>query len=188
MSLHLNESEAHALFNEFRDYVFRTALLLTKSRSLADDITQETFIRILTKYHTYDQTKPIKPWIYTITINVTRSIMKKQKWIDRFSIFTENLEDDRINSLEDTFLHNEEAKELWGAVKRLSVKSREILILHFYLELTLRESANVLGIPEGTAKSRLNTALKQLRRMDIKRFSQRGGDMVEESGFLKTFR
>lgn len=179
MNLYLNESQAEELFSEFRDYVYRTALLLTKSRSLADDITQETFIRILTKYHTYDERKPIKPWIYTITINVTRSIMRKQKWMDRLSIFTDNIEDDRINSLEDIFMHNEEVREIWEAVKGLSIKSREILILHFYLGFTLRESADVLGIPEGTAKSRMNTALKQLRRLDLKRFSQKGEDMVE---------
>ncbi|TYS18645.1 RNA polymerase sigma factor [Rossellomorea vietnamensis] len=179
MILYLNESQAEELFSEFRDYVYRTALLLTKSRSLADDITQETFIRILTKYHTYDETKPIKPWIYTITINVTRSIMRKQKWMDRLSIFTDNIEDDRINSLEDIFMHNEEVREIWEAVKGLSIKSREILILHFYLGFTLRESADVLGIPEGTAKSRMNTALKQLRRLDLKKFSHKGEDAVE---------
>jgi RNA polymerase sigma factor (sigma-70 family) len=179
MNLYLNESQAEELFSEFRDYVYRTALLLTKSRSLADDITQETFIRILTKYHTYDETKPIKPWIYTITINVTRSIMRKQKWMDRLSIFTDNIEDDRINSLEDIFMHNEDVREIWEAVKGLSIKSREILILHFYLGFTLKESADVLGIPEGTAKSRMNTALKQLRRLDLKRFSQKGEDTVE---------
>ncbi|MGD7022384.1 RNA polymerase sigma factor [Rossellomorea vietnamensis] len=179
MILYLNESQAEELFSEFRDYVYRTALLLTKSRSLADDITQETFIRILTKYHTYDETKPIKPWIYTITINVTRSIMRKQKWMDRLSIFTDNIEDDRINSLEDIFMHNEEVREIWEAVKGLSIKSREILILHFYLGFTLRESADVLRIPEGTAKSRMNTALKQLRRLDLEKFSQKGEDAVE---------
>ncbi|MGD6802788.1 RNA polymerase sigma factor [Rossellomorea aquimaris] len=179
MILYLNESQAEVLFSEFRDYVYRTALLLTKSRSLADDITQETFIRILTKYHTYDETKPIKPWIYTITINVTRSIMRKQKWMDRLSIFTDNIEDDRINSLEDIFMHNEEVREIWEAVKGLSIKSREILILHFYLGFTLRESADVLRIPEGTAKSRMNTALKQLRRLDLEKFSQKGEDAVE---------
>jgi RNA polymerase sigma factor (sigma-70 family) len=175
----LSESEAENLFSEYKNYVYRTALMLTKSRSLADDITQETFIRILTKYHTYDQTRPIKPWIYTITINVTRSIMRKQKWIDALSPFSQQVEDDHINSIEYTFMKNEEVRELWEAVKQLTLKSREILILHFYLGLTLKESASVLGIPVGTAKSRLHTALKQLRRLNIEIFNKEGGETVE---------
>ncbi|EDL66289.1 RNA polymerase sigma factor [Bacillus sp. SG-1] len=179
MELQLNESDAANLYRDHKNYVYRTALMLTKSRSLADDITQETFIRVLTNYHKYDQLRPIKPWIYTITINVTRSIMRKQKWINTFSIFTDTMEDDQINSIEEIFMKNEEVKEIWDAVKQLSLKSREILILHFYLGLTLRESAETLNIPLGTAKSRLNTALKQLRRMDNHRFFREGGDKVE---------
>jgi RNA polymerase sigma factor (sigma-70 family) len=177
--LQLSESEAEGLFCDYKDYVYRTALLLTKSRSLADDITQETFIKILTKYHTYDQERPIKPWIYTITINVTRSVMRKQKWIDAFSLFTENIEADKANSIEDTFIKNEEIRELWDAVKQLPLKSREILTLHFYLGFTLKETAGILKIPEGTSKSRLNTALKQLRRRNLKKVHSEGGGTVE---------
>jgi RNA polymerase sigma factor (sigma-70 family) len=179
MSLPLSESEAEGLFNEYKDYVYRTALMLTRSRSLADDITQETFIRVLTNYHTYDRKRPIKPWIYTITINVTRSVMRKQKWINTFSFFTDFIGDDQINSIEEIFMRNEEVKELWDTVKRLSIKSREIIILHFYLGLTMKESAGVLRVPEGTAKSRLNTALNQLRRQGIQKFHKDGGDTVE---------
>ncbi|WP_421378488.1 RNA polymerase sigma factor [Bacillus salacetis] len=179
MSLQLSESEAEDLFTEYKDYVYRTALLLTKSRSLADDITQETFIRVLTKYHTYDSKRPLKPWIYTITMNVTRSVMRKQKWINTFSFLTDSIGDDRINSIEDTFMKSEDVKELWESVKKLSLKSREILILHFYLGFTLKESAGILRIPEGTAKSRLHTALNQLRRQGIRKFVRDGGDTVE---------
>ncbi|RIW37272.1 RNA polymerase sigma factor [Bacillus salacetis] len=179
MGLQLSESEAERLFNEYKDYVYRTALMLTRSRSLADDITQETFIRVLTKYHTYDQNRPLKPWIYTISINAARSMMRKQKWINTFSLFTDVIEDDQINSIEATFMKNEEVKELWDAVKKLSMKSSEILILHFYLGFTLKESAEVLRIPEGTAKSRLNTALNQLRRQGINKYELAGGDSIE---------
>ncbi|MDT9027521.1 RNA polymerase sigma factor [Rossellomorea yichunensis] len=165
--LHINEGKAKTLFNEYKEYVYRTALFLTKSRILADDITQETFIRVYTKYQTYDHNRPIKPWIYTITINVTRSIMKKQRWLEHFSPFTENVSEDLINSVEELFLKNEELKDLWDVVSQLSLKSREVIILHYYLDFTLRESSEILNIPIGTCKSRINTALNQLRRSNI---------------------
>ncbi|WP_263621491.1 RNA polymerase sigma factor [Rossellomorea aquimaris] len=155
------------IFMEYKDYVFRTALLLTKSRSLADDITQETFIILLRKYDTYDTSRPFKPWIYTITINVAKTVMKKQKVLKCFSFFSDVVPD-QVNSVEGNFLKENEIQELWKIVNSLSWKSKEIIILHFYSELTLKECSDVLGIPLGTAKSRLNTALKQLRKLELK--------------------
>ncbi|WP_051758179.1 RNA polymerase sigma factor [Rossellomorea vietnamensis] len=163
----IEESRAEQIFREYRDYVYRTALLLTKSRSLADDITQETFIRLLSKYDMYDNSRPIKPWIYTITMNVAKTVMKKQKLIKCFTFFSEEVANDQINSIEESFLKSGEMHELWMAVNSLTWKSREIIVLHFYSEFTLRECSEILGIPLGTAKSRLNTALKQLRRLEL---------------------
>jgi RNA polymerase sigma factor (sigma-70 family) len=166
--LFIDEEKAERIFKEYGDYVFRTALLLTKSRSLADDITQETFIKLLSKYDTYDQTRPIKPWIYTITMNVAKTVIKKQKIIKCFSFFSDDVAHDQIDSVEGDFLKEEEIQELWRIVNSLSWKSKEIIILHFYSDLTLKECSYVLGIPLGTAKSRLHTALKQLRRLEVK--------------------
>ncbi|MFD2680860.1 RNA polymerase sigma factor [Bacillus seohaeanensis] len=164
----IDEAKAELIFKEYRDYVFRTALLLTKSRSLADDITQETFIILLSKYDTYDPARPFKPWIYTITMNVAKTVMKKQKILKCFSFFSNDLAQDQINSVEGNFLKADEIQELWKIVNSLSWKSKEIIVLHFYSELTLKECSHVLGIPLGTVKSRLNTALKQLRRLELK--------------------
>jgi RNA polymerase sigma factor (sigma-70 family) len=166
--LFIDEAKAEMIFKEYRDYVFRTALLLTKSRSLADDITQETFIILLSKYDTYDDTRPFKPWIYTITLNVAKTAMKKQNILKYFSFFSDDIAQNQIDSIEENFLKADEIKELWGIVKSLSWKSKEIIILHFYSELTLKECSQVLDIPLGTVKSRLNTALKQLRRLELK--------------------
>jgi RNA polymerase sigma factor (sigma-70 family) len=76
--LFIDEAKAESIFKEYRDYVYRTALLMTKSRSLADDITQETFIRVLSKYDTYDHSRPFKPWVYTITMNVAKTVKNKK--------------------------------------------------------------------------------------------------------------
>ncbi|BCB03958.1 RNA polymerase sigma factor [Bacillus sp. KH172YL63] len=173
----INETKAAAIFNEYRDYVYRTALLLTRSRSLADDITQETFIKILSNYDTYDPARPIKPWIYTITMNVAKTVMKKQKILKCLSFFSDDLSPNHIDSVEEVFQKETEVHELWEVVNSLSWKSKEIIILHFYSELTLKECAHVLGIPVGTAKSRLHTALKQLRKLELKKkidFSEAG--------------
>ncbi|PFA69124.1 RNA polymerase subunit sigma-70 [Bacillus sp. AFS015802] len=164
----IEEAKAEEIFKTYREYVYRAALLLTKSRSLADDVTQETFIRLLSHYDKYDDTKPIKPWIYTITMNVAKTVMNKQRIIKCFSFFSDDNLHDQVDSVEQSFLKSDGNRELWKIVHSLSWKSKEIIVLHFYSEFTLKECSQILRIPIGTAKSRLNTALKQLRRLESK--------------------
>ncbi len=128
---------------------------------MADDVTQETFLRLYKKYEMYNDDKPIRPWLYRVTLNVTRNLLRKQKWLS----FTDKVPDiETANSPEDGLIQNEASTDLWQRMEQISYKSREVLILHFYVGLTLEETAHSLGIPVGTCKSRLNTALNALRR------------------------
>ena len=157
----ISKEMAEILFEEHAKYVFRVAMFLTNSKELADDITQETFLKVYSKYNSFDHTKPIRPWIYKITLNITRNILRKQKWLS----FTHEIPDEACKELIETdFVASEEAEALWHEVCKLSQKGKEVIVLHFYLGMKLREVAIVLGIPEGTCKSRLNAALNVLRK------------------------
>ncbi|MGM0854744.1 MAG: RNA polymerase sigma factor [Bacillota bacterium] len=138
----IDEAKAESIFKENRDYVYKTALLLTKSRSLADDITQETFIKLLSKYDTYDPARPFKPWIYTITMNVAKTVMKKQQMLKCFSFFSDDVAHDQVDLVEGNYIKEDELQELWKIVNSLSWKSKEIIVLHFYSELTLNECSH----------------------------------------------
>jgi len=152
---------AEEVFNAYSTYVYRVALLLTRSSSLADDVTQETFLKVFKKIHTYDPMKPMQPWIYRITVNTTRNLLRKQQWLS-FVGFAPDVQHDRV-SVENAIIQNAENEELLKEVNRLPLKAREVVILHFYVGLKLREVAETLQIPLGTCKSRLNAALKKLR-------------------------
>jgi RNA polymerase sigma factor (sigma-70 family) len=127
---------------------------------MADDITQETFIRLMKKFHLYDQSKPIEPWIYRMTVNVTRNMLRKQKILSFVTFGSEKTNEE----VENTILKNEQQDELWGEINALPQKSKEVIVLHFYAELTLEEVAVSLNIPVGTCKSRLHYALTKLRK------------------------
>ena len=161
MSNEIPKEYAETLFRDNSAYVYRVALFLTKSKALADDITQETFLQVFRKYHLFDTTKPIQPWIYKITLNTVRNTLRKQKWLG----FTGEVpECESMELVEATILKNEEEAELWRLINELPLKSREVIILHFYSGMKLKETATALGIPLGTCKSRLNQALKALRK------------------------
>ncbi len=175
----ISKEKAEMLFREHSAYIYRTALFLTRDKALADDITQEAFLQIFSKYGMYDASKPIKPWIYKITLNITRNMLRKQKWCN---LFGETPENGCGEWVETAVIKSEEEAELWLETNKLSLKSREVIILHFYSGLKLKEISEILDIPLGTCKSRLNQALNTLRKQlpenDFHILS-RGGDIYE---------
>ena len=179
MSNELSKEQAEMIFKEHSNYIYRVALFLTKSKELADDITQETFIQVFRKYYTFDSSKPIQPWIYKVTLNITRNMLRKQKWLK----FIGQLPEKSYSHLvETTVLKTEEENELWKEIINLNFKSREVVILHFYSGMKLKEISDSLGIPLGTCKSRLNSALSTLRgRLPVNDFEflNMGGDTFE---------
>lgn len=175
----ISKENAEMIFKEHANFIYRVALFLTKSKELSDDITQETFLQVFRKYHTFDYTKPIRPWMYKITLNITRNMLRKQKWLKFIGKLPEN---NCLDLVENAILKNEEEKELWREINNLDLKSREVVIMHFYAGMKLKEVSDSLGIPLGTCKSRLNSALNSLRRqLSQNEFSfwEKGGDLCE---------
>ncbi|GAA4837173.1 sigma-70 family RNA polymerase sigma factor [Paenibacillus vulneris] len=163
MDYSISEEQSRAIFEEHAPYVYGIALMITKSAMLADDITQETFLRAFNKYHLYNPDKPLRPWLYRITINLVRSTLRKQRWL---TFFGQVPVEASGGSVESIVLKNESERELWQLVNRLSPKRREVLILVYYAGLPLHEAAALLDIRLGTCKSRLHAALQQLRQSD----------------------
>lgn len=179
MAAGITKEKAEAIYREHSAYVYRVALFLTKSKVLADDVTQETFIQVFRKYDKYDAGKDIRPWIYKITLNTTRNLLRKQKWLHFVGEVPEIVQGE---SIESTYIKGEEAGRLWEEINKLSLKSREVIVLHFYCGMKLKEIADIIDVPLGTCKSRLNQGLKVLRRKlpenDIVILNQ-GGDIIE---------
>lgn len=157
----ISQEEAEAIFREHSAHIYRIALFLSKSPTLADDITQDTFLKAFHKYGSYNPSKPIKPWIYKIAVNTTRNTLRKQKL---FPFIKETADNEGCVFIEEQMLKNEFAEELWQEISDLPLKSREIIVMHYYSDLKLSEIATALGIPLGTCKSRLNTALSSLEK------------------------
>lgn len=162
MASEISKEEASRIFEQHSQYVYRVSLLLSKSESLADDITQETFLKIFKNYHKYDPTKPIEPWIYSITVNTFRNLYRKQKWLNFFGTTPEK--GTEVNTVEQSILQEEQNQELRLGIEHLSSKNREVIVLYYFAELKINEIASVLDIPIGTCKSRLNRAVNELRR------------------------
>lgn len=145
----ITQEQAESIFSEYSSAIYRTALFMCKSKSLADDITQETFIKVFEKFNTYDQSRPLAPWIYKIALNITRNTLRKQRWL---SFLFEIPDKESSYSIESKVLKNELDREIWNEINRLTLNSREIIVLHYYLGFKLNEISSILEIPQGTCK------------------------------------
>lgn len=131
-------------------------------RPLAEDLTQETFLRALRSIQQYQTSRPFKPWLYAIAVNVARDHFKRAE--TRYAV---TLDDEDLMAAADPIgwedtLEND-SQRVMIAIRSLPVHQRETIILRYYQDLSLAEIAEVLAIPIGTVKSRLSLGLRQLR-------------------------
>jgi RNA polymerase sigma-70 factor (ECF subfamily) len=107
--------------------------------------------------------KALNGWIYRIASNVSRLHWRKHKHKEVIGI--EGFEEPGLGKDEQEKIeHNEQLERLKDAVDRLPMKLRETIILHYMQQLTITEAAEVAGLNQGTFKSRLNRALRTLRK------------------------
>ena len=150
------------LFHQYKKLVYKTAYLLLGNAEEAEDLLQEVFLQVYRSLSTFCPEKgAFTTWLYRVTVNCYLSQRRKHHLL--------------LTSLESipplalakhpSFPERVEDEETVGrALGRLGEKLRTILILRYYLELSYAEIAQVLNIPVGTVKSRLDLALKTLQK------------------------
>lgn len=151
-----------ALFHQYKNLVYRVALLILDDRHEAEDALQEVFLLVFRSYHTYDPAKgAVTTWLYRITVNHCLKRRRKQKFLmvslDSVFFFLSP----HPPSMLDEYADKDEIEQ---AMARLGDSFRIVLILRYFLDLSYDEISQVLQIPLGTVKSRLTRALKILQR------------------------
>jgi RNA polymerase sigma-70 factor (ECF subfamily) len=146
--------------------VFRLALSVLNDPGEANDVAQDVFIAALNALRSYRETSSLKAWLYTITLNLSRSRLRKRKALERLqhrltAIFHVQLQ--RLPTPEDAVIDNEEDAALRIALDKLGEKHRIPILLRYYHELSITEIAEILKIKEGTVHSRLSIGRERLR-------------------------
>lgn len=148
------------IIEEYGDSLLRMCTLYLKDRQLAEDAVQETFIKVYEKYDTFNGTSQEKTWIMRIAINTCKNYMRSS-WFKRvrtgFDLETTS------NGKIDVGLEKKEQQEvLIKEIMSMGVKYKEVILLYYYQEMSIREIAQTLHIKEGTVKVRLQRARQQL--------------------------
>ena len=158
------------LYERYKASMYRTALAITRDTKAAEDILQEAFLRVYAYSHTIDETVPLGPWLYRVTVNFAYTWTRQVK--RRLQSFQDTL--DRLTSSAqwhpETITEEEEWRQaLQQAIDTLPDRHRVVIILHYLEGLSLKEIAYVTGVPEGTIKSRLYYARASLRKVILER-------------------
>ena len=140
--------------------LLRTCYMVLHDRGLAEDAAQETFLKAYKALPTFRGECSEKTWLMRIAMNTCRDMRRGAwfRWVDR------SVEVDRLPepAKEAEFM---EADGLTQAIPRLPQKSKEVILLYYYQDMTLREIASVLDIAVSTAGKRVNSACRRLQKM-----------------------
>jgi len=149
------------IFGNYKNLVFHTAFLMLNSAEDAEDILQDVFIQVHRSLNSFDPAKgAFTTWLHRITVN------KCLNWRRRWTFFTARLDEISEGDLHVPTISDgrgTDVEVVQQAMSHLSVKLRSVVILRFYWELSYAEMSEVLDLPLGTIKSRLNLALRTLQ-------------------------
>jgi len=161
-----NRSAATELVDGYYEQIYLYMRRLGHDRQMSEDLTQETFLRAWHHIGQLRDGKALNGWLYRIAGNVSKLYWRKRKATEPRGakiidvIETGETEHDKIS-------RDEELHRLNEAVSRLPRKFGQAIVLHYMQHLTIAQAAQAAGVRQGTFKSRLNRALKVLRKQLI---------------------
>ena len=140
------------LYRRRHNDVYRFAFAMAKSRTFAQDVTQEVFLNVLENASRFDSTKgSVRAWLFGCARYVTLDRLRlERRWTDEMPADVTTLDSD------ERLLADQRVERLHAAIARLPVEYREALVLFELQELTYAETAAVLECPVGTVRSRLH--------------------------------
>ncbi len=165
------EAAFREIVNRYKNGLYAFLKQFLNRQDLVEDVFQETFLQLFTSRDSFDTTRPLRPWLFTIAANKAKDALRKQQRTAAIPIGTiaeaqEMSFDDVLNALTaDTTMpyeklqRSETASRVRQIIANMPENLREILILGYFHQFSYKQMAQILSIPIGTVKSRLHTAV-----------------------------
>lgn len=166
-----NKNKEHSLkliYELFYSHVYKIAFFITKDREYAQDVLQETFIKVFNHIEKVEDVEKMKAWISTITTRTAIDFIRKQKRGNEFELEYVNYM--KTELLEFAFTVEEEvertflSKRIHEEIEALSPEHRAVLYLKYIEDYRDQEIASLLEVNISTVKTRIHRAKIQLKR------------------------
>jgi len=165
------EAAFREIVSRYKNGLYAFLRHFLNQQDLIEDVFQETFLQLFTSRESYDPSRSLRPWLFTIAANKAKDALRKQQRTAAIPIGTiaesEELSfDDILNALTsdstrpyEKLQKGETAAQVRKIVANMPENLREILILAYFNRFSYKQMAQILSIPIGTVKSRLHTAV-----------------------------
>jgi RNA polymerase sigma-70 factor, ECF subfamily len=152
------------LYDRYQRMVHRTALVITGDGEAAADLVQDVFLRLHRFASHIDPLRPIEPWLYRMTVNLSYTWLKRNRhWLQPLEDLADWLIGSRPSPSEVVEMQDD-WNRVQKAVAQLPFQQKVVIVLYYLNDLSLQDIADILEVPVGTVKSRLHygrTALKK---------------------------
>lgn len=157
-----SKSALNLLFQINYKMIFGFAIKMTADEALAQDITQETFLRAVLNIKKFNGNSKFSTWLIKISINLYKDYMKRNKIIE---LRKEIVPIDESDSIEELVMTNLQYKEAIEELRKMPYKKRTSFVLKHYYGYSLEEISEIMDCPKGTVKSRISTCVDSLRKV-----------------------
>ena len=186
---HLNENQAirdcqegrirglRVLYDRYKDRVFRTCLRILGDRHVAEDTTQEIFLRVFSKASSFNGRSTFSTWLYRLAVNHSLNALRKERTWREIRLQDGSVPDAHPAPTpppDQVLVETDRLDMLTNLLAALSAEYRAVIVLREIEGLRYREIAEVLEIPEGTVMSRLSRARLELKKVWAMRKGQPG--------------
>lgn len=163
----MNDSVFHRLYDRYHQDVFQFLIYLVRNRQTAEDLVQEVYVRVIRAYSKFEGKSSEKTWLFSIAKNVAidhfrKQTVRKKRLFESFDWETMQLASSDMLP-EDIVLLNDEMKALLVALDHCTGDQKMVIIMRYFQELSIAETAEVLKWTEGKVKTTQHRAVKALR-------------------------
>lgn len=167
------------IVRRYKDQLLNFVFRFLNNQEEAEDVVQETFLRVYRNRFAYTRVAKFSTWIYTIAGNLARTELRRRKRRRFFSLSDMGLDDRDYEISDEVFNPETHVDSALGEeiiqreISKLSPKFREVIILRDVQELSYEEISKIIRVPIGTVKSRVNRARLRLQNRLKKILDQR---------------
>ena len=162
-----NQSAFEEFYKLTSSKAYFIALKLTQNEHDAEDILQESYIKVLEKINEIDTTKNITSWLFRIVSNKSKDLLRSRNRLvfdgEEESVF-DDIPEEKAEFCPEVNLNQEELRlEVMAAIDELTDEKRACIMMMYFGDMSVREIAKSIEVPESTVKNRLFTARKALK-------------------------
>ncbi|MDE5706787.1 MAG: sigma-70 family RNA polymerase sigma factor [Alistipes sp.] len=153
------------LFDRYKEAILRLFIQRTGSELDADDLLQETFIKVYINIHRYDSAYTFGQWIYAIARNTFVDFLRKQRSDDLPIDEKFKAPPSSMPTPEERIINQQKRGQIEHYLHNMSPRYRQLIVLRFFDEYSYEEIAAKLALPLGTVKTQIHRAREQMCRM-----------------------